>query len=453
MKIFQRITALSVIIGILVSFSGCSFKFSSFDTLIRPPKLSGKYQGLQDSFEKKVKNFSLITPENGLYQSAFVPYDINADGEEEAFVFYKTEETNDIVNMYYFIFKNNEWIPVCNSEGFGNSVDLISFCDLNGDKKSEIVVGWTLFSSKTNKVFSVYSQNNESLIQLSNYPYSSLKIVDINGNGIDDIFTLSVTSTVENETTASAKAYSYDKKSNTMSIIGETKTDSNISSYDNILVENNNGENILYIDSSMGDNGMFTDVIYWDDNLNSLVSPLFDSTTQSTRATWRSSKISCSDINGDSLIEIPASVEMKGSSVNNSSESNTDTVAVLYFTKWFRFSNDELTPLCYSVINEDYQYLLEIKSSWVGRITIVSSDGQWDFYRYDSYADTIGDLLFSIYVYDKSSTTISEKYKSFKILKSTSNLNYSCSITNEGTAFGVSETELENNFRIFNIGG
>ena len=60
MKQLKRLLAVALVIALSVSLSGCSFRFSSFDNLLRPPRLSGKYQGLQDSFEKLVdKDYSL----------------------------------------------------------------------------------------------------------------------------------------------------------------------------------------------------------------------------------------------------------------------------------------------------------------------------------------------------------------------------------------------------------
>ena len=89
MKQLKRLLAVALVIVLSVSLSGCSFRFSSFDNLLRPPRLSGKYQGLQDSFEKLVdKDYSLSTPENGLYRSAFIVNDFDMDKDEEALVFY-----------------------------------------------------------------------------------------------------------------------------------------------------------------------------------------------------------------------------------------------------------------------------------------------------------------------------------------------------------------------------
>lgn len=94
MKKLKFFVSLLLTVSLAVSLSGCSFRFSSFDNLLRPPKLSGKYQGLQDSFEKSVdKDYSLIVPENGAFRSAFITYDFDKDGDEEAIVFYTEKES------------------------------------------------------------------------------------------------------------------------------------------------------------------------------------------------------------------------------------------------------------------------------------------------------------------------------------------------------------------------
>ena len=100
MKKLRFLISMSVIISFLLTMSGCSFRLTSFDNLIRPPKLSGKYQGLQDSFEKSVSGqVVLVTPENGSYQSAFITVDIDGDRDEEAIVFYLDEREPDLTKF------------------------------------------------------------------------------------------------------------------------------------------------------------------------------------------------------------------------------------------------------------------------------------------------------------------------------------------------------------------
>ena len=213
MKKLRAVFAVILIAAITVSMSGCSFRFSSFDNLLRPPKLYGKYQGLQDCFEGLVdKNYSLSTPENGSYRSAFIVNDFDDDNDEEALVFYTENENPNLVKMYYFEFKDNDWLPVETFDGLGSSVDEVKFADLNRDGTSEIIIGWNLFSSKTNKAFAVYDISGEKIKLLSSFPYSALDVFDVNGDGIDDIFAMSIDSTVSDHFTGAATVYTSDKK-------------------------------------------------------------------------------------------------------------------------------------------------------------------------------------------------------------------------------------------------
>ena len=70
MKYIFKVVSILTVLVLLFSLTSCSFRFSSFDNLLRPPKLIGKYQGLQDSFESSIKDsFQLLIPENGGFQS------------------------------------------------------------------------------------------------------------------------------------------------------------------------------------------------------------------------------------------------------------------------------------------------------------------------------------------------------------------------------------------------
>lgn len=464
MKQLKRLLAVALVIALSVSLSGCSFRFSSFDNLLRPPRLSGKYQGLQDSFEKLVdKDYSLSTPENGLYRSAFIVNDFDMDKDEEAIVFYTEKKKPDLVKMYYFEYKEDDWVPVNSYDGLGSSVDEVKFADLNQDGTSEIVIGWNLFSSKTNKAFAVYDISAGDLKLNSSFPYSYLDIIDVNGDGIDDIFAMSVDSTVSDHYTSAATAYTFDSKSASLQMLSSIKTDGNISSYSNIKVEKVDDLRLIYVEAFKGDNDMITEVIYWDDDKNTLVAPLFDVATQTTSQTLRHNKLFAQDFDSDGFIEIPVSVDMPGSSVvdnssnglimNSSNEKVETPTKNLYYTKWVKFRNDKLRAVQYSVVDEDGGYILNIPSSWVGRITVLGNEGQWDFYHWDSYEEKLGNLLFSIYYYDKNDEPEKTKYKNSKLLTSYGSTTYVYTITQDGTDFGVKDEDLTNNFNTTILGG
>lgn len=447
---------------ILLSFSSCSFRFSNFDDLIRPPKLSGKYQILQDSFEKSVGNdFTLLTPENGEYQSAFVTFDCDSDKEEEAIVFYTTKEQTDVSKLAYFEFKENEWFLINTFDGLGNSIDKVHFADINSDGYYEVIVGWNLFSSKTNKAFIAYTSGDESFDAVASFPYSYFGIFDVNGDGNNDILTLTLDSSVPDRLAAYARFYNFDSQKESLVSYGETLLDGNVSSYTSVSIETVEDTNLIYIEANKGLTESITEIIYWDDETNTLLSPLFDIASQSTILTWRNIKLTAFDVDSDKFLEIPTSVEMPGSAVMISDiNKNSVNVSVddliqspVYFTKWTRFRNGKLKPVQYSIVNDTLGYMLNIKSSWVGRITVSGIDGQWDYYRWDTSRNSVGDLLFSIYAYEKNGVEQKKQYAGYNELTSSSGKTYVYQITEAGRSFGVKESVLETNFVVTDFGG
>ncbi len=462
MKRYKITASVLIIITMLFSMCGCSFRFSSFDDLVRPPKLSGKYQGLQDAFEKTVKaGFSLLTPENGEYQSAFVTFDADSDLEEEALVFYTEKEQDDTAKFCYFEYNNNEWLHVTTQDGLGNAIDKVIISDINSDGFCEIVIGWNLFSSKTNKAFAAYSVESNKLTPISSFNYTYLDVIDVNGDGLNDILTLTVDSSVPDHLTASAKFYNYNSQKSLLTVMGQTPLDGNISSYSSVKVETVGDTNLIYIEANKGQNDTITELIYWDDSTNALVSPLFDIVSQSTISTWRNIPVYAYDIDGDKLLEIPTSVEMSGSSVTTTdalkatATLTSDEIAStpVYFTKWVKWTNSRLKPVQYSVVNTSIGYILNIKSSWVGRITVTGLDGQWDFYRWNASDSGMGDLLFSIYSYEKGDVEQKKQFDGYEELAVGTDKTYVYQITQAGKAFGVNENTLKDNFVIYNFGG
>lgn len=463
MKRIKAFVALALIVSLIVSMSGCNFRFSSFDNLLRPPKLSGKYQVLQDSFEKLVdKDYCFLTPENGSYRSAFIVNDFDLDGDEEAIVFYTEKKNQDLVKVYYFEYKENDWAPVGSYDGLGSSIDEVKLADLNQDGKTEIIIGWNLFSSKTNKMFAVYDISGGSFKLVFSSSYSSMSIFDVNGDGIEDIFAMCVDSSVAEQNLATATAYSYDVKSGTLYSISSVRTDGNISSYAEIKTEKIDDCKLIYIEAYKGDNDMITEIVYWDDETNSLVAPLFDVATQTTTATLRHSRLFCCDIDSDGYLEIPVSVDMPGSSIVDSSmpalsqsvsEGEVSLTKSLYYTKWVKLRDGKLRAVKYSVIDESSGYYLAVPSSWVGRITVLGNDGQWDYYHWNSYENKLGSLLFSIYYYDKNNAEAEKSYKALKFLTSYSSTNYVYAITDEGYNFGIDDETIKDNFNATVLGG
>lgn len=460
MKRIKAVTAIIVAVSMILSFSGCSFRFSSFENLLRPPRLTGKYQDLQEAFEKIAGNgYTLCTPDNGEFQSAFITHDCDSDGDEDALVFYTSPKEEFNVKMLYFNFDEGKWTVNGTFDGAGSSVDMVMFPDIDNDNCPEILVGWSVLSGKMNKTFSVYSVTDGNAELVKSYPYSYISTLDVNGDGVEDIFTLSVDSSVPELLTGYARVYNYNSHNKTLSVISETRTDGNISSYTSVKMETADDVNYIYVEATKGEHDSITELIYWDDENNQLVSPFFDTESQTTKLSWRNMQVYSMDIDGDGFLEIPTSVEMKGSFSSTSKKTETQNSPAedvqpenMYYIKWIKYRDSFIKPVQYSVYNES-GYLLNIHSSWVGRITAIKTDGQIDFYRWSSDTEEMGDLLFSICSYDSTNEESRKMYSAYKQLKSSGNTNFAYHIADAGYSFGVNEENIENGFILTDFGG
>ena len=461
-KIFNRVTAIVCAVAMLLSLGGCSFRFGRLEELIRPPKAPSEYQGLQSEFENTIgADSELITPENGDYRSAFITYDFNTDGNEDAIVIYRRKNSNE-VEFSYFKNDGNKWTFFSTAKGLGNSVDRVIFADLDNNSVSEIIIGWNLFSSKTNKFFSIYELTDEGIKAYDSYPYTYINVMDVNGDSYTDIFALSVDNPSVTDTVVPngfARVYGISAGSSEPTLLSETLVDGSVTSYNSVVTEKADDKTLIYVEANKSDREMITEILYWDDETNSLVAPLFDTNSRSTVSTWRNQQIVSFDVDSDGMLEIPTGVEMEGSSLSLSSdfaENNIVASAIdskLCYIRWVKFRDGKLKPVQYSVVNDKFSYMLNIPSSWVGRITVASNDGQWDFYRRNNLQGQRGDLLFSIYAYSKSDSAERDKYSDFELLGESDSNIFVYKLTESGKKFGIKDETLKSGFVTAEYGG
>ena len=105
-----RLAAL-VLTGALLT--GCGIG-SSVDTLLLPPMLSDEQEAIYTALTASAgSNISLVYPRWGAYRSAFVFYDLDMDGADEAVVFYDdVDDSENSVRANILHRENNGWRSV-----------------------------------------------------------------------------------------------------------------------------------------------------------------------------------------------------------------------------------------------------------------------------------------------------------------------------------------------------
>ena len=184
---------------LIFGLCSCSARITAVDELMRPPRLSGENSGIQEAFELATQNkiVQVKTPMAGEYRSAYVLYDFDADGTQEAITFYTDTKDETTAYMHVLDFNGTRWESVADINGKGSEVYQIDFCDMNGDGRQEIVVCWSLFESTGGRVLTVYTprvdENTVSLRELAQEPFTQMLPTDVDADGRDEIFLMLIT--------------------------------------------------------------------------------------------------------------------------------------------------------------------------------------------------------------------------------------------------------------------
>ncbi|MCD7774236.1 MAG: VCBS repeat-containing protein [Clostridiales bacterium] len=465
MKNIKKITVLlCLLLSAAVLFGGCDvLSFTAAENLVRPPKLTGTNGDLQDAFENAVSDigeFILRYPSSGDYRSAYVTYDCDGDGVDEAFVFYspKTEEMS--VYMYMLNYSDGEWKAVGEILGDGSDIYSIEFCDLNDDGISEILVGWSSLDSKNNKKLSVYcsyknSQNlNYRILALESY--TEMYTEDLDGDGEVEILVALINSTSDTYTTDAKllKMSDGDDGSFQISAVGQTSLYSEITAVTAISSGYSGGKKYIYIDEA-ADSLYLTELICWDDVNQTITAPIsVDLLSVASCPTSRAVSLVCTDIDGDGELEIPSTVLLQNGSVVRRTDS-TDTVTDssdtqqenIYITKWSKYDDGNYTAVSEYISNDTDCFTFNYDEEFMAdkSVTFYYDEHVTQFYAVVSSEDEANTeetvLLFTITAVELTDTVSIGAY-----LTVGSQWKYIYEITGAGEEAGITKLFIENNF-------
>ena len=151
---FLKITFLAACCLLLSACS--SFQFNLTD-LMQAPKLSEDqaeiYEALTDAVG--VSDVQLKYPKSGAYRSAFVMFDLDADGEKEALVFYNMPSWGGNVRIMILDHQQEKWVSVYDAVGEGTDITEVDFRILTSSGRYCLMIGWEQGTSENTNI-SVY---------------------------------------------------------------------------------------------------------------------------------------------------------------------------------------------------------------------------------------------------------------------------------------------------------
>ena len=371
--------------------SACSSFQPNLTDLMQSPKLTEEqaeiYEALTNAAD--VSDVQLKYPKSGDYRSAFVMFDLDADGEDEALVFYNMPSWGGNVRIMVLDHQQDEWVSVYDAVGEGTDVTEVDFQVLTASGRHCVLIGWEQGTSENTSI-SVYDYTGGQLRVLYESEYSQMLIEDLDQDGTKEIL---------------LGIFKASSKTGAIRLINDTEDglqsasrvvmDSTITGFLGIEIGRLAQNQIaVFVDAYTSSTQIVTEImVYTDDGkLRSLSSHY----SGLDRPLLREVPVRCEDINGDGILEIPVSL-VEYSEEEREEDNRKNLLQYLYLSNpeelerlgeadsaensqagsvTFTFS-----PVWTGFVNLDYGFRFQFPEEWIGQVNVVkeSDRNEWVF--------------------------------------------------------------------------
>lgn len=451
-----------MLVALLALSSSCSWRIQAVDQLIRAPKLSGEYASLQKAFDEYLltqggQTSILKPPLSGEFRSAYVLYDLNGNGMNDALIFYAHRNNPNVVRVNMLRHSSeDEWISIADYEGDGHEVHSVDFVDMNDDGLMEIVISWK-FSDSNNKHLSVIgcTLNEQGRIEDAEYllsaeQYTEKLVVDLDLDGNIELF-IALIETAESRSLGKLLYYDADAGRVLPKPNGIIELDSRASAYRPLKydVEKKEGGDAcrIFIDTIVQQSpaNMVTEIVVWDEAKKRLLSPTLSAENQTvSNDSLRTAKLEESqDIDGDGLLDIPTYSKLVDSEVLYSIAATTED---LYIVEWKTYTEDlfksGLRYIDYD--NGAFRFIVPSDFDTFSVFINATDNNRMEFFELDSEKNISGEPLFTLHSHDMIqwiSLPASENKPEYIKTNKEQTFVYSCDIFPAGKRRGIN-TEL-----------
>lgn len=431
-------TILAVVFACVLSFtlSGCRWFATETADLLSPPGLSGDASPIAQAITQSAgAEHTLKYPARGQYRSAVVQHDMTGDGEAEAFAFYaKTEDDEAVMFVDMIVKDGHQWQSASKQKLVAGGVDQIEFCDLDGDGREELLVGWQIYGTSEMQL-AVYSLENGILIQRMLQQYTQFVCCDLDEDGRREVFLIQFNPAQQRNI-----ASLYTLHENGVTESSSCELDKTVKTVGEPIVSTlSSGKTAIYVDEVKGV-GAVTEVIWMKKGL--MVNPLRGEETGETLSTLRSAAYTVRDINGDGVMEIPVQSEVPSIGRKNVNEK-------LYLTDWCSFNGQTLTVQMTAMMNTADGYYYVLSQRLPGQIAVLKDPDNRlrEIYAFDPEKQLVGKKLLGFLAMSQADYEAG-KYDQAKYEYITDDgvSVFLCEISGEMAADGVTVNDIRKNF-------
>ncbi|MEG1043196.1 MAG: hypothetical protein RSF81_00300 [Oscillospiraceae bacterium] len=402
---------------VAVILTGCSPIVLDIDDLMQPPSLSDEQAKIMEALKSSLSTdqIKLKYPRFGNYRSAFVLKDLDADGKNEALVFYEQSiGSTNIARINILDNENDEWRSIYDMPGLGTDIEFVEFAHMINEKKFDVLIGWTIGSNASKTTLSAYSYDSAKLNKLIDYDYSVYKLID-KKDGMQELIILSDTT---NDLTAKIIKKRTSKK---IGITSTVKLSREAKSYHKVILGKiSSTASALFIDEILFDDLVATEVVMLDEPVLRNLMINSDLTKNDLfLSTIRPQLITCEDIDSDGIFEIPSQKLLPG-------YGDEDEMENLYLTTYNSLVDSQLLKKQDAILNQKDGYKFIMPPNWINNVTVKvqQHNGEYSFVVFkNSLSESTSEIL-RIRVYSKDDYRDKFELEQFKNIANKGDFEY-----------------------------
>ncbi len=420
--------------------SGCSS--ASVEELLSPPRLDGEQTEIYDALRTATNSDIILKyPRSGQYRSAFVVTDLDTEPTDEAIVFYEIPNVSDgsSLRMNFLDKQDGRWVSVYDFAASGSEVESVRFEDLGGGSLS-IIVNY-LVGNSSDRYTSIMTYKDGEPEELANIRNIYMDIFDADGNGTNDLFTIT-----NDRTAGSSVAGLYHiNEEDILERLIRIRLNSGYAGIKDVICGNcdEKGCRSIFIDYAFSDGSFGTDAIIYTGGFYYL-SPALGSMNIYRCSNSFTPYVPCCDIDGDGVIEIPVSVPFANYAGSPDAEQVNTTV-------WYtlELSGTYKKEKYRSFIGTKNDYILFFPEKWGSLIAadVSISDSTVRFFGYDESAKLPGEPLLALFGAAEGNTGKYET-ENFISLGTSPSSGYSYYAQRLSDTYSPGEDELRELFRL-----
>ncbi len=426
----QKIIVL--LLAAVLILTGCSMR--TVEQMYRLPKRSDAYNDLQVVIDSAMSGLDYCAPLTGENQQTVQMADLNGDSQQEYLLFAKGAQDKPL-RILVFSKIDDTFVNTCSMECNGSAFDQVEYVDMNGDGGMEIVVGRQL-SDQVIRSASVYTFENDELIQLVSVNYSKFLTADIDADNRTELFVIRPGQTETDN--GIAELYSMDNGN--MERYNEVSLSRPADQLKRIIVGKlDGGKTAVYAASRVGDTALLTDVFTVIDG--KLTNVTLSKETGTGVQTMRNFYVYADDIDNDSVVELPSLMVMKPLT-----EERRDDMH--HLIRWYAMTPDgEEVDKMYTYHNFVGGWYMQQDSRWASRLTVINIGYQTEFYLWDKHYQTAQKLM-TVFAFTGQNREEQGLSENRFILHKTDSVVYAALLEDAAAGYGLTQETAVYSFRM-----